>query len=90
MAHKAEDYNFPITKNYADDLDGRRRNKSIEIFDTEDYCPNRDEWVYGYSVVASHECWTGHEWLTITNQESTTLFHRAVKIAKEMQAALYE
>lgn len=84
-----EKYTFPIVKNYADDLDGRCRNKSISIFNTEEFCRNREEWVDGYDVIASHECWTGGEWLQITNKEFTTSFDRAVDIAKEMQSELY-
>jgi len=85
----ALDYNFPITKHYEDDLDGRRRNKSIEIFDSEDFCKDSGEWIYGYRVAAQHENWTGAEWLCITNQEFTTSFEHAVEIAKEMQSELY-
>lgn len=83
-------YAFPITKRYADDLDGRRRDKSVEIFDSEEWCDNREEWVYGYRVVAHHQNWTGAEWLAITNQEFTPSFESAVEIAKEMQSSLYE
>lgn len=87
---KAEDYNFPIVKCYEDDLDGRRCNKSIEIYDSEEWCHDREEWVYGYSVVAHHLNWTGAEWLMIINQEFTPSFEHAVEIAKEMQSSLYE
>tara|TARA_R100001510_G_scaffold37317_1_gene33676 strand:- start:2981 stop:3310 length:330 start_codon:yes stop_codon:yes gene_type:complete len=84
------DYNFPITKRYEDDEDGRRRNKSIEIFDSEEWSDDIEQWVYGYRVAAQHENWTGAEWLCITNSEFTTLFDEAVNIAKEMQSELYE
>jgi hypothetical protein len=90
IALRAENYKFPIVKRYTDDQDGRRRDKSIEIYYSKEWCFNSDDWIEGYRVAACHECWTGAEWLTITNQEFTPSFEHAVELAKEMQSALYE
>tara|TARA_R100001198_G_scaffold95183_1_gene80417 strand:+ start:329 stop:595 length:267 start_codon:yes stop_codon:yes gene_type:complete len=83
-------YTLPIHKDYPDDLDGRRRNKGISIFSWEYPCHFTDEWIEGFRVVASHECWTGAAWLDIVNAEETPSIEHAIEIAKEMQSDLYE
>lgn len=75
---------------YPDDLDGRRRDKSIEVFASECICPASGESYAGYRVVASHDCWTGVEWLPILNYEEANSLESAVAIAKQMQDALYK
>jgi hypothetical protein len=75
----------PLIRRFKDE--DRIRNASIEVAPAEVHVGG-DEFVEGFSIVQSHECWTGHEWLPIVNRDEAFTAEDAVKIARDMRDGL--
>ena len=78
----ALDQTRTFTRNL-DISDSQTRNVSITLR------PTNDE-QFPFEIVQIHECWTGREWLPITNKEDGWNFADAVRKAREMVDAFME